>query len=108
MRLSLEEAVGKGNLDVIDTFTADEFSAGAGPGGEVWLAVQNLLLAARALGLGAVPTTLRPAGREAVQGVVGLPEAIVPLCLIPLGHPTGDFGRHAAFRDEVIQRDQLS
>jgi nitroreductase len=58
MRLSLEEAVGKGNLDVIDTFTADEFSAGAGPGGEVWPAVQNLLLAARALGLGAVRTTL--------------------------------------------------
>ena len=84
-----------------------KFSAGAGPGGEVWPAVQNLLLAARELDLGAVPTT--PADRESVQGVLGLLEVIVPLCLISLGHPTSDFGpvtRRSA--TEVIHRDQWS
>ena len=30
MRLSLEEAVGKGTLDVIDTFIADEVFGGGG------------------------------------------------------------------------------
>lgn len=87
----------------------DAFRAGAGAGGEVWPAVQNLLLAARALGLGAVPTTLGLADREAAQAVLGLPETIVPLCLIPLGHPTGNFGpvtRRPA--TEVIHWDKWS
>lgn len=70
----------------------DAFRAGSGAGAEVWPAVQNLLLAARALGLGAVPTTLGLADRAAAQAVLDLPETIVPLCLIPLGHPTGKFG----------------
>ena len=42
-------------------------------GGSIWPAVQNLLLAARALGLGAAPTTLGLANRTAAPGGLGSP-----------------------------------
>ena len=71
---------------------ADTFRGGVGTGGSVWPAVQNLLLAARALGLGAVPTTLPLMDREAAQAVLGLPDNVDPFCLIPVGYPMGNFG----------------
>ncbi len=61
-------------------------------GGSIWPAVQNLLLAARAVGLGAAPTTLGLADRPAAKHVLGLPDTIEPLCLIPVGYPLGKFG----------------
>lgn len=70
----------------------DSFSAGAGAGGSIWPGVQNLLLAARALGLAATPTTFAISDRAAAREVLGLPETIQPFCLIPVGYPTGKFG----------------
>ena len=70
----------------------DSFSAGAGAGGSIWPGVQNLLLAARALGLAATPTTFAIADRRAAMEVLGLPEDIMPFCLIPVGYPLGKFG----------------
>jgi nitroreductase len=70
----------------------DSFSAGAGAGGSIWPGVQNLLLAARALGLGAAPTTLGLANRPAAKAILGLPETIEPFCLVPVGWPLGKFG----------------
>ncbi len=61
-------------------------------GGSVWPGIQNLLLAARALGLGAAPTTLALGNRAAVADVLGLPETMAAYCLIPLGYPSGNFG----------------
>jgi len=61
-------------------------------GGSVWPGVQNLLLAARALGLGAAPTTLGLSNRDAAKAVLGLPEDIEAICLIPVGYPMGNFG----------------
>ena len=63
-----------------------------GGGGSVWPAVQNLLLAARALGLGAAPTTLGLADRDAARDVLGLPDGMEAYCLIPVGYPMGRFG----------------
>ena len=56
--------------------------------------MQNLLLAARALEVGSVPTTLAffGGGREKAQEVLNLPDHILPMVLIPLGWPTGNFG----------------
>jgi nitroreductase len=68
------------------------FSMGAGAGGSIWPGVQNLLLAARALGLAATPTTFAIADRAAAQEVLGLPEDILPFTLIPVGYPLGKFG----------------
>ena len=68
-----------------------------GPGvyrsaGSVWPGIQNLLLAARSLGLGAAPTTLALRDQDAVREVLNLPETFAALCLIPVGYPKGKFG----------------
>ena len=55
-------------------------------------ATENLLLAAEALGLGAVWTGVYPYEERVavVKSALGLPEDIVPLALVPIGHPKGD------------------
>lgn len=58
----------------------------------IWPAIQNLLLAARALGLGATPTTLALSDRDAFRSVLDLPDEIEAHCLIPVGYPLGRFG----------------
>jgi nitroreductase len=60
--------------------------------GSVWPAVQNLLLAARALGLGAAPTTLGLTDKSAVKEALTLPDTVEPYVLVPVGHPKGRFG----------------
>jgi nitroreductase len=70
----------------------ESWAAGAGAGGSVWPAVQNLLLAARGYGLGAALTTLAMSNREAFRAILELPENIEPFCVIPGGYPLGRFG----------------
>jgi nitroreductase len=60
--------------------------------GSVWPGIQNLLLTARSLGLGAAPTTLALRDQDAVRRVLDLPETFAALCLIPVGYPMGKFG----------------
>lgn len=60
--------------------------------GSIWPGIQNLLLAARALGLGAAPTTLALRDQDAVREVLDLPDNFAALCLIPVGYPLGKFG----------------
>jgi len=61
-------------------------------GGSIWPGIQNLLLAARAMGLGAAPTTLALNDQDKVREVLNLPETMAALCLIPVGYPMGKFG----------------
>lgn len=61
-------------------------------GGSVWPGVQNLLLAARALGLGAAPTTLGLMNQTAVREALNMPKTMGALCLVPVGYPLGKFG----------------
>ena len=75
-----------------DQKPADTWQAGAGAGGSIWPAVQNLLLAARALGLGAAITTLGLSDRAAAKTVLGLPDLVEPFAIIPVGFPVGRFG----------------
>ncbi len=60
--------------------------------GSVWPGIQNLLLTARSLGLGAAPTTLALRDQDAVRSILNLPETFAALCLIPVGYPLGNFG----------------
>lgn len=55
-------------------------------------ATENLLLAAEAMGLGAVWTGVYPyeERQTAVSQALQLPEHIIPLNLIPIGYPKGD------------------
>lgn len=66
-------------LDGLPDFWINDLSA----------ATENLLLAAHAMGLGAVWTGVHPdAARVAqLQTILGLPEHIVPLCVVPVGVP---------------------
>ena len=78
-------------------------------GGSVWPGIQNLLLTARSLGLGAAPTTLALRDQEAVRKVLNLPEQFAALCLIPVGYPLGNFGPVSRRPLEDIMRfDQWS
>ena len=56
---------------------------------DVSAATENLLFAAHAMGLGAVWTGLHPDMKRAgmVQEMLGLPEHIIPLCVVPVGVP---------------------
>ena len=65
-----------------------------GPGQAFWVqdcsaATENILLAANAIGLGAVWTGCYPMDDRVaeVSKTLKLPEAIVPLCVIAIGHP---------------------
>jgi len=58
----------------------------------IWPAIQNLLLAARGLGLGATPTTLGLLDRQASRTALALPDEVEAHCLIPVGYPLGRFG----------------
>jgi len=61
-------------------------------GSYIFPAVQNLLLAARALGLGAVLTTLHRVREREVKELLGIPEEWETMALIPLGWPAVPFG----------------
>lgn len=58
----------------------------------IWPGVQNLLLAARALGLGATPTTYALASRDELERVLELPDHVRAQAVIPVGVPVGRFG----------------
>jgi nitroreductase len=52
----------------------------------VFPAVQNLLLASHALGLGSTLTTLPVLGGDGLARMLGLPLEVVPVAVVPLGH----------------------
>ena len=61
-------------------------------GGSVYPAVQNLLLAARALGYGGVVTMWHGLVEDELREVLGIPPEIVLAATIPLGRPEGAHG----------------
>ena len=63
-----------------------------GDAGSVYPGVQNLFLAARALGLGTTLTTVHKLEEAEVRSVLGIPEDVQTWAMIPVGHPTGRWG----------------
>jgi len=63
-----------------------------GAGGSVIPATQNLLLAARALGIGGTITTLHRDVEERVHRMFGIPATAEVVYCVPLGYPQGRFG----------------
>jgi nitroreductase len=55
-------------------------------------ACQNLMLAARTLGVGSVLTTLHPKVLDRVHALLKIPKEVAILHVIPLGYPQGHFG----------------
>lgn len=61
-------------------------------GASIYPAVQNLMLAARAEGLGTTLTTLHKLHEREVKELLGIPDDIETMALIPVGWPKGKFG----------------
>jgi nitroreductase len=59
----------------------------------IFPAVQNMLLAAHALGLGSTLTTLPVVGGGELAALLHLPPEIVPLAVVPIGHLPERLGR---------------
>jgi nitroreductase len=58
----------------------------------IWPGIQNLLLAARAEGLGAAPTTYALNYRDELEALLELPADVRAQAVIPIGYPLGSFG----------------
>jgi nitroreductase len=61
-------------------------------GASIYPAVQNMLLAARALGLGGTLTTRHLQYEKEVEAAMGLPAGIHSYAILPIGYPIGRFG----------------
>lgn len=78
----------------------DDAAVASGLFGSVYPATQNLMLAARARGLGTVLITLatdyspvRPSETEPLREILGLPAGVGAVALIPVGYPERSFLR---------------
>ena len=71
-------------------------------------AAENLLLAAEALGLGAVWTAGYPYEDRVnpIREALGLPANVTPLCVIPCGYPAGDDQPKDKWKPENIHYDK--
>jgi nitroreductase len=74
-------------------------------GASVYPAVQNMLLTARALGLGATLTTRHLRHEQEVEAILGLPPGVHSYAILPIGYPLGNFGpvRRGPLADVVYQ-----
>jgi nitroreductase len=61
-------------------------------GASIYPAVQNMLLAARALGLGATLTTRHLLHEKDAEAALGLPPGVRSYAILPIGYPMGKFG----------------
>lgn len=61
-------------------------------GASIYPAVQNMLLAARALGLGASLTTRHLIFAEESEKALELPPGVSSYAILPIGYPMGNFG----------------
>jgi nitroreductase len=74
-------------------------------GGSIYPAVQNLLLAARALGYGGVITGFHHINEAEIKRLTGIPEEVFISCTVTMGKPVGSHGpvRRLPMRDLVFE-----
>lgn len=73
-------------------FPPGEALTGMAAGSVIFPAIQNLLLAARALGLGTTLTTVQRVCEDELRPLLHLPDDVQPVATIPMGYPDGWFG----------------
>ena len=61
-------------------------------GASIYPAVQNIILACRALGLGTVITTNHMLYEDEFKALLGIPDAVSTFALMPIGFPTRKYG----------------
>lgn len=74
-------------------------------GSHIYPAVQNMLLTARALGLGCTLTTRHLFYEKETEAALGLPEGVHSYAILPIGYPIGKFGpvKRGPLKDIVFQ-----
>ncbi len=77
-------------------------------GASIYPAVQNMMVAARALGVGSTLTTFHISREDDVKQLLNIPADVHTAALIPLGYPTGKWGK-ARRRpvEEVVYLDEF-
>jgi nitroreductase len=65
---------------------------GRGAGASIYPAVQNMILAIRALGLGTTLTTRHLLHEKEAEAALGLPQGVHSYAILPVGYPMGKFG----------------
>jgi nitroreductase len=81
--------------------------AGFQTGASIYPACQNLMLQARALGLGTVMTTMHRRRRDRFHAILGIPDGYDSAAIIPLGWPAASYGRNVRPPVEsVVMRDR--
>jgi nitroreductase len=89
LRMTSSELPGEIPADVrLAMKEASPWTAGA----SIYPAVQNVILACRALGLGTVLTTNHTIAEEEIKAVLNLPPDIRTFALMPIGYPARGFG----------------
>jgi nitroreductase len=83
----------------------DGANPGPGAGASIYPAVQNMVLACRAVGLGTTLTNRHMIHQKEVDRALGLPEGVHSYAILPIGYPMGKFGpvKRAALKDVVYQ-----
>jgi len=61
-------------------------------GSSLFPAIQNLLVAATALGYGSALTTIATRYADELRALLGLPEPVVPVAVVPVGRPGRPLG----------------
>ena len=71
-------------------------------------AAQNILLAAHAMGLGAVWLGIYPRDKRVIpmRDLLGIPESVVPMALIALGYPAEQKPPRASFEADKVRFNQ--
>lgn len=72
-------------------------------GSSIYPAVQNILLACRALGLGSVLTTIHAYFNDDVREVLALPPEFTTYAMLPVGYPVEGFGHGPVKRRPVTE-----
>jgi nitroreductase len=74
-------------------------------GSSIYPAVQNMILACRALGLGTTLTTRHLLFEKEVEEILGLPQGVHSYAILPIGWPMGNFGPlgRGPLKDAVYQ-----
>ena len=83
----------------------DGANPGPSAGASIYPAVQNMVLACRAVGLGTTLTNRHMIHQKEVDKALGLPDGVHSYAILPIGYPMGKFGpvKRAALKDVVYQ-----
>jgi nitroreductase len=83
----------------------DGANPGPSAGASIYPAVQNMVLACRAVGLGTTLTNRHMIHQKEVDKALGLPAGVHSYAILPIGYPMGKFGpvKRAALKEVVYQ-----